>query len=270
MNAKKNSMYFCIVVIFLVGKSNIGKRAYVFSMGKEKIVSYKDIGEVSYRKNPRAKNLAIRINRDREVRITVPGWCSFIKAEGFVLEKRDWIVRKKAEMEQKSGALKSWQDGDVIPMVSGSVFLRKSDSVKYHVQKGEGSYLLEYPWSVDEDSLQHKEKIKDIIGWIGVQEAKVQLPDYLRHVSEAYGLPFGKVTVRRNRSRWGSCSAQDNISLSSGLIFLPERLIKYVCLHELVHTKHKNHSKAFWDALVEILPDALERRKELRSCSIMA
>jgi predicted metal-dependent hydrolase len=66
------------------------------------------------------------------------------------------------------------------------------------------------------------------------------------------------------KTRWGSCSSKNNISLNSSLVFLPEALIRYVCLHELVHTIHKNHGRVFWEALTGILPEALMLRKGVK------
>jgi predicted metal-dependent hydrolase len=83
-------------------------------------------------------------------------------------------------------------------------------------------------------------------------------------------LPYERVSVKRMKTRWGSCSSKNNISLNSALIFLNDNLIEYVCLHELAHTVHKNHSLSFWRFLEKHLPDALARRKELREKSIIA
>ena len=75
--------------------------------------------------------------------------------------------------------------------------------------------------------------------------AKERLPQTLERVSARTGLRYGRLTIRNSRSRWGSCSSEGNISLSLHLARLPEELVEYVCVHELCHTVHHNHSAEF-------------------------
>jgi predicted metal-dependent hydrolase len=75
--------------------------------------------------------------------------------------------------------------------------------------------------------------------------AKERLPKTLERVSARAGLRYGRLTIRNSRSRWGSCSSEGNISLSLHLARLPEELVEYVCVHELCHTVHHNHSAEF-------------------------
>jgi predicted metal-dependent hydrolase len=84
-------------------------------------------------------------------------------------------------------------------------------------------------------------------------KAKEILSRRLNYLSEKYGFTYNRVFIRNQRTRWGSCSHKDNISLNVKLIGLPDELIDYVILHELVHTRFKNHSKQFWDELDKIL-----------------
>jgi predicted metal-dependent hydrolase len=84
-------------------------------------------------------------------------------------------------------------------------------------------------------------------------KAKIILSRRLNYLSEKYGFTYNRVFIRNQRTRWGSCSHKDNISLNVKLIGLPDELIDYVILHELVHTRFKNHSKQFWDELDKIL-----------------
>ncbi|QLA18868.1 M48 family metallopeptidase [Desulfolutivibrio sulfoxidireducens] len=78
----------------------------------------------------------------------------------------------------------------------------------------------------------------------------------LREVSREVGLPFASARVRRQRTRWGSCTAAGRISLNVTLAFLPWELARYVFVHELCHTLHQNHSTRFWDAVRAVEPDA--------------
>lgn len=77
------------------------------------------------------------------------------------------------------------------------------------------------------------------------REAKADLPARLSRLSEAAGLPFGRLTIRASRTRWGSCSWRNDISLSLYMMILPEYLRDFVILHELCHTRIKDHSPRF-------------------------
>jgi predicted metal-dependent hydrolase len=75
----------------------------------------------------------------------------------------------------------------------------------------------------------------------------------LSRIAEIHDYHYAKVTIRKQKTRWGSCSAKNNISLNINLVRLPEKLRDYVMLHELVHTQIKNHSKEFWAALDRVV-----------------
>lgn len=99
--------------------------------------------------------------------------------------------------------------------------------------------------------------------------AKSDLPDRIARLSAATGLRYAKLSIRASRTRWGSCSGANHISLSLFLMTLPEHLRDYVILHELCHTVHHNHSPHF-HALVDRLVGGRERDldRELRSFAI--
>lgn len=83
-------------------------------------------------------------------------------------------------------------------------------------------------------------------------------------LAEFHGFTPAKVTIRCQKTRWGSCSWRNSISLNRQLILLPTELIDYVLLHELVHTRIKNHSPLFWSELTRLMPDARLRRALLK------
>lgn len=97
-------------------------------------------------------------------------------------------------------------------------------------------------------------------------QSRQLLPPRLEALSRRWSLPYERLTVRGSRSRWGSCSSARHISLSYFLLRLPVRLVDYVLLHELAHTREMNHGPAFW-ALLNRMTDgkALALRRELRS-----
>ncbi len=99
--------------------------------------------------------------------------------------------------------------------------------------------------------------------------ARNVLVDRLATLAERHGFRYNKVFVRNQKTRWGSCSMQNNINLNVHLICLPDSLRDYVILHELVHTRHKNHGHVFWQALEELLPGAKEMDGELNRYEVM-
>ena len=98
--------------------------------------------------------------------------------------------------------------------------------------------------------------------------AKKILVERLNEISNDTGLSYNKVSIRNQKTRWGSCSSLNNISLNIKLIALPPRLMDYVIFHELVHTVERNHSKNFWNLLNKYLPKSNQLNKELNNYAI--
>lgn len=90
----------------------------------------------------------------------------------------------------------------------------------------------------------------------------------VRHYCEAMGVTVGYVTVKNQKTRWGSCSAKGNVNFNYQLAFLPDELLDYVVIHELAHRRHMNHSRAFWAEVEKYCPDYLERREQLKEYSL--
>ena len=86
--------------------------------------------------------------------------------------------------------------------------------------------------------------------------ARKVLVDRLNLLAKQYGFTYNRVFIRNQKTRWGSCSTKNNINLNVNLVRLPEELIDYTILHELVHTRVKNHSRRFWDQMDMLLGDA--------------
>jgi len=94
-------------------------------------------------------------------------------------------------------------------------------------------------------------------------EARKKIVKRLDELADKLGFKYNRVSIRNQKTRWGSCSTNNNISLNMKLSRLPEKLFDYVIIHELVHTKHKNHNRRFWSAMDMVLGDARALRSEL-------
>ncbi len=98
--------------------------------------------------------------------------------------------------------------------------------------------------------------------------ARSRIVRRLDELSARYNLPYAAVTVRNQKTRWGSCGVRKTISLNINLARLPGELMDYVIVHELFHTKVRGHGRAFWKGLERLLPRALELRRELGRYSL--
>lgn len=96
------------------------------------------------------------------------------------------------------------------------------------------------------------------------EQSKQFLPERVEYYAGSMGVTYGRITIRNQRTRWGSCSSKGNLNFNCQLMRLPEELIDYVVVHELCHRKEMNHSAAFWAEVEKVLPDYKERRKELK------
>ena len=95
--------------------------------------------------------------------------------------------------------------------------------------------------------------------------AAEELPGRLLRLAAAHGLAVARVTVRNQRSRWGSCSRDGNIALNWRLLQMPTAVCDYVLLHELMHLREPNHSPRFWAHVAGVCPDYAEARVWLRA-----
>ncbi len=209
----------------------------------ENIKQYPEIGFVRYVHHKRAKNLSIRINPKGEVRVTIPRYVSFRKAEAFVWSKKQWISRKLHEAREKAGPLTALAPGDMIRVRGTSIPIRLKN--------------------------EH-DTVEGAIWRILQAEARAFLPGRVEALAKMHGFRFSGIKIRRMKTRWGSCTAKNSINLNSWLIMLPDHLTDYVILHELVHTVHRHHGPGFWETLDKhVAGKSKELRKELRKEQIM-
>lgn len=90
------------------------------------------------------------------------------------------------------------------------------------------------------------------------------IPARVEYFAKVIGVTYGKITIRNQKTRWGSCSSKGNLNFNCLLMLAPPEVLDYVVIHELCHRKQMNHSKAFWLEVEKVLPDYKEARKWLK------
>ena len=113
------------------------------------------------------------------------------------------------------------------------------------------------------------EDVSERLVQIDHEEAKKILVARLNELAEKHGFIYNRVFIRKQKTRWGSCSAKNNISLNVKLLLLPEKLMDFIILHELVHTRVKSHSKDFWAELLKIEPDGKALSSKIKENSMV-
>lgn len=99
----------------------------------------------------------------------------------------------------------------------------------------------------------------------GIEAAKQYIPQRVAYFARRMGVTYGRITIREQKTRWGSCSSKGNLNFNWKLMRMPPEALDYVVVHELAHRKEMNHSAQFWAIVEKELPDYRERRKMLRS-----
>ena len=97
-----------------------------------------------------------------------------------------------------------------------------------------------------------------------VQRAKSAIPERVAYYAPVVGVTYGRITIRSQRTRWGSCSSRGNLNFNCLLMLAPEKVVDYVVVHELCHRKEMNHSPRFWAEVERILPDYRQSKRWLK------
>ena len=95
------------------------------------------------------------------------------------------------------------------------------------------------------------------------QKALSVIPDKVKYYAEIMGVTYGRITIRNQKTRWGSCSSKGNLNFNCLLMLMPDKVMDYVVVHELCHLKQMNHSKKFWMEVERYMPDYQNYKKWL-------
>lgn len=95
------------------------------------------------------------------------------------------------------------------------------------------------------------------------QKALSVIPDKVKYYAEIMGVTYGRITIRNQKTRWGSCSNKGYLNFNCLLMLMPDKVLDYVVVHELCHLKQMNHSKKFWKEVERYMPDYKNYKKWL-------
>ena len=98
----------------------------------------------------------------------------------------------------------------------------------------------------------------------GIERAKRIFPERTAYFALRMGVDYGRITIREQKTRWGSCSSKGNLNFNYQLYYMPQELMDYVVVHELAHRKYMNHSKEFWAEVKKYCPEYKERKNVLK------
>ena len=220
----------------------------------QKLVEIDGIGQALLVRQRKSKHLRLSFSSKGQLRITMPYFMPYAAGLSFAKSKKEWILKHKPK-QVSNIYINGQKVGRFYKLVETTYPLKNNKAV----QTTENSIffnptLPRFSTKVLEDSINKCLKV----------EAIEVLPSRLNKLADIYDYKYKDVKIKKMHSRWGSCSNTGVIALSYYLVQLPDELIDYVLMHELVHTRHMDHSQKFWNTLENELPDLKRLRKELK------
>lgn len=230
-----------------------------------KKVQVDGLGEVTLKKSAKAKYIKLRVEPFKGVIVTVPTYLSYDFGVNAIMGKYEWLINQLAIIQKKENELKYKLSDFPIDSKNYKVVLEivEIESPKRKFKNGVAVLFL--PKNKEFSSIEIQNFVSESVNKVLRTDAKIYLTERIEFFAKKFNLNVNKITIRDTKTRWGSCSHQNNINLSFHLMKLPDELIDYVVLHELAHTIEKNHQKPFWD-LLEVFCEGKAKKwdKELK------
>jgi predicted metal-dependent hydrolase len=209
-----------------------------------KVVHFKSIGPVTFFRNRRSKSMKISVKPDKSVLVSFPLFVSEKEVLSFLARNEVWI---RKQQEKAVSLQKKYTGSSEIKTKLHIVELHQGQTAQVETV---GKVVKVY--ANDFNSENDRFFLEDILNQVYRYEARKLLPPRLKELAVIHGFNYNKVSIRNNKRNWGSCSSRNNISLNLQMMKLPDQLIDYILLHELVHTEIKDHSERFWKKLGEV------------------
>jgi len=201
---------------------------------------------IVFRRSANARTYRLSLKRDGVAVATIPARGSLREAERFVELNRAWLERARERQRRRPRAADVWTVGMRILWRGDLTEIRRAaEGDRPAVCLGADVFRVPL---LDGD-------LRPVLRARFIRLAKVELPARAWEVAAHTGMNVTRVSVRDQRSRWGSCTAAGAISLNWRLILAPEFVRDYIIHHELMHLREMNHSPRFWACVEEVFPD---------------
>jgi len=210
----------------------------------------------------RVRRVRVQICPRRGLEVVAPPSFNPKKADGVVLQHREWIERTWMRIQPNI----SQQERNVLPGELNLLAIAEVWNIHY---ADDSNFIPNLSSAASKNITVRKKNLNAdyahnyLKNWLLDQGQQHLLP-WLKRISELTGLKYSSAHIRNNTSRWGSCSANKRISLNCKLLFLPAHLVEHILIHELCHTVHMNHSAAFWDLVTRFSPECSLLRKQMK------
>ena len=215
---------------------------------EKNIFQLKGIGKVRIQPHPKSKSIRLSV-RTNEVLVTFPPHTPFETVRQFVNSHLDWIKEHKEKLKKKKNPQKLFTPETNYATRLHKLWIEESPEKVTRISINNGLIKVQYPKGIAVTEPQIQEHIHYAIAEALRIEAKLLLPEKVSRLAGKHGFKIRNLYIKNNSSNWGSCSHVNNINLNLHLMRLPDHLIDYIILHELVHTKEKNHGPGFWAEL---------------------
>jgi len=228
------------------------------------------IGKVQLKKIKRSRRVSISVKPDMRVTVSIPYYCPFHEGERFLFSKREWIEKQFKKFKINHFANNVFYQNKTRFTRTRDLILKPDHLItENQVNLTEEAIIIKYPQHIDIKS-EHQQQIirRGLIEAMRI-EALNYLPKQLANLAKKYDFHYRSVSVRYASTRWGSCSHNNTINLNLQLIRLPDELSDLIMIHELVHTKHKNHSTTFWCKFEQLIENAREKSAEIKKYGLL-
>jgi predicted metal-dependent hydrolase len=226
------------------------------------------IGEINIRRSPGSRYIRIRIDPEEGIILMVPGNISDREALKFAREKKNWIRKSLLRRDSVKNATTVFNDPTDFKTRMHSLYVEKHAKSTIKSMVWQDKVVVWYPDFAEVSDPRIQKVIRKAIEEAWRIEAKKYLPVRTDELASKFNFKYAHLSIKNAKTRWGSCSAQNNLNLNLQLMRLPDYLIDYVILHELVHTVEKNHKNSFWSLLERVLPGAEKMDKELNKYNL--
>ncbi|EHU1306782.1 SprT family zinc-dependent metalloprotease [Acinetobacter baumannii] len=211
-----------------------------------------EMPEIKIVRHVRARKLRLRVE-PASIRLTVPLFCSKKQIQQFLAQSEQWLI----ETWNKQHHVQSTS----FEIPSEISFFNREQPFQIVVQKQHR--IFQFDWENSYLFIKDQQPYQALQNAV-IAYAKQELPVLLSELSQKTRLSYAECAIRRPKTRWGSCSSQHNIMLHAGLVLMPAQITRYVCIHELAHTKHFDHSPAFWAEVAKFDPNYMQHRRQLK------